>query len=77
MEELKDNKENNTPLPEEAFKACGHKNHLQKIMAAGIISQPVRSEDGKRWERDGKVGIWRCTKEGSSTAACARRRAIG
>ena len=63
MEELGDNKENNTPLPEEAFKACGHKNHIQKVMAAALISQPVRSEDGKSWVRNGLIGIFRCTKE--------------
>ena len=32
-------------------------------MASAVISQPVRSADGKSWERDGKIGIWRCTKE--------------
>lgn len=63
MDEIQDNKENNTPLPEEVFKACGHKSHLQKIMAAALISQPVRSPDGKSWVRNGLVGIWRCNKE--------------
>jgi hypothetical protein len=62
LEEIEDNKKNHTPLPEEAFKACGHKNHIQKIMASAIISRPVRSADGKRWERTGLVGIWRCVK---------------
>ena len=50
------------PPADVAYKTCGHKRHVPKIMVAALVSQPVRSADGKSWVRNGKIGIWRCTK---------------
>ena len=54
--------EDDEPDQDETNKPCGHKRHLPKVMAMAAVSQPVRSRDGKRWIRDGKVSIQRCTK---------------